>query len=100
MTVCGAAESQEAARISWGNEMRKKFSPAGACLEDGSIDQSFFKTNRIIIQLTEAKRWGDVEKACLLQGIEKHGVGKWREIITDHTALQRYVALVVCVWCV
>ncbi|KAI8104316.1 hypothetical protein M9434_002874 [Picochlorum sp. BPE23] len=80
----------EAAKIAWGNEMRRQFSPAGVSLEDGSINQDFFKPKKIIIQLTEAKRWGEQEKAALLKGIEKHGVGKWRDIIEDHTELCRY----------
>jgi hypothetical protein len=57
----------EAAKIAWGNEMRRQFSPAGVSLEDGSINQDFFKPKKIIIQLTEAKRWGEQEKAALLK---------------------------------
>eukprot|EP00889_Picochlorum_renovo_P002437 jgi/Picre1/29467/NNA_004855.t1 len=59
----------EAAKIAWGNEMRRQFSPAGVSLEDGSINQDFFKPKKIIIQLTEAKRWGEQEKAALLKFI-------------------------------
>lgn len=77
-------------KIAWGNSMRQRFSPQGVSLEDGSINQDFFKPKRIIIQLTEAKRWGESEKLALLQGIEKHGVGKWREIIQDYADLSRY----------
>jgi len=77
-------------KVAWGNSMRRQFSPQGVSLEDGSINQDFFKPKRIIIQLTEAKRWGESEKLALLQGIEKHGVGKWREIIQDHADLSRY----------
>lgn len=77
-------------KVAWGNSMRRQFSPPGVSLEDGSINQEFFKPKRIIIQLTEAKRWGESEKLALLQGIEKHGVGKWREIIQDHAELSRY----------
>lgn len=57
----------EAAKIAWGNEMRRQFSPAGVSLEDGSINQDFFKPKKIIIQLNEAKRWGEQEKAALLK---------------------------------
>ena len=54
-------------KIVWGNEMRKKFSPKGMCEEDGSVRQDFFKPKRIIIQLTEGKRWGEAEKVALLK---------------------------------
>lgn len=57
----------EAAKIAWGNDMRRQFSPAGVCLEDGSINQDYFKPKKIIIQLNEAKRWGEPEKAALLK---------------------------------
>lgn len=97
MTVVGTHQQsnsdisqQLAEKIAWGNSMRRQFSPQGVSLEDGSINQDFFKPKRIIIQLTEAKRWGESEKLALLQGIEKHGVGKWREIIQDHAELSRY----------
>ena len=97
MTVVGTHQQsnsdisqQLAEKIAWGNSMHLQFSPQGVSLEDGSINQDFFKPKRIIIQLTEAKRWGESEKLALLQGIEKHGVGKWREIIQDHADLSRY----------
>lgn len=77
-------------KINWANEMRLQFSPKGMCRDDGGINQDFFKPKRIIIQLTEARRWGEAEKIALLKGIEKHGVGKWREIISEHAELGRY----------
>ena len=36
------------------------------------------------------KKWGDAERDALLAGIEKHGIGKWREIINDSEHLTRY----------
>ena len=55
-------------------------------------NQEFFKPKRIIIQLNDPnkKKWGDAERAALLAGIEKHGIGKWREIIGDSGDLTRY----------
>jgi hypothetical protein len=54
-------------KIAWGNEMRRRFSPKGVSLEDGSINQDYFKPKRIIIQLTEAKKWGESERIALLK---------------------------------
>ena len=83
-------EDRMATAIAWSNEMRLQFSPPEMCHEDGSINQDFFKPKKIIIQLTEERRWGDVEKEALYKGLEKHGVGKWREILAEHPELQRY----------
>lgn len=76
--------------IAWSNEMRRLFSPPGMCNPDGSINQDFFKPKKIIIQLTEERKWGQTERDALYRGLEKHGVGKWREIISEHPELQRY----------
>ena len=45
--------------------MRRQFSPAGVCCEDGSMNQDFFKPKRVIIQLTEDKKWGPPERDAL-----------------------------------
>lgn len=52
-------------KVSWTKEMRKRYSPDGVCTADGSINQDFFKPKRIIIQLSEDKRWGPAEKEAL-----------------------------------
>lgn len=70
--------------------MRKQFSPEGMCNEDGSINQDFFKPKKIIIQLTEDKKWGPAERDALYKGLEKFGVGKWKEIIQEYPELRRY----------
>lgn len=96
--------------------MRLQLSPEGMCNDDGSINQSFFKPKKIIIQLTEDKKWGATERDALykvrpttsvhllrsrnpirtilsprsIQGLEKHGVGKWREMINEFPELKRY----------
>lgn len=54
-------------KVSWANEMRLHFSPKGMCRDDGTINQDFFKPKRIIIQLTEARKWGETEKIALLK---------------------------------
>lgn len=54
-------------KVSWANEMRLQFSPKGMCRDDGTINQDFFKPKRIIIQLTEARKWGEAEKIALLK---------------------------------
>lgn len=45
---------------------------------DGSICQDFFKPKQVLV--VKEKRWGEAEKELLYAGLEKHGVGKWREI--------------------
>jgi hypothetical protein len=46
---------------------------------DGAVDQQFFRPKQVVI-MNDAKKWGDAERDLLYQGLEKHGVGKWREI--------------------
>jgi hypothetical protein len=58
-------------KVSWTKEMRKRFSPDGVCNADGSINQEFFKPKRIIIQLSEDKRWGPAEKEALYKVISR-----------------------------
>ena len=54
-----------AEKIAWASSMRQQFSPAGMCNADGSINQDFFKPKKIIIQLTEDKKWGQPERDAL-----------------------------------
>lgn len=54
-----------AEKAAWAANMRKMFSPEGMCNEDGSINQDFFKPKKIIIQLTEDKKWGQPERDAL-----------------------------------
>jgi hypothetical protein len=54
-----------AEKVVWAASMRRQFSPEGMCHEDGSINQDFFKPKKIIIQLTEDKKWGQPEKEAL-----------------------------------
>jgi hypothetical protein len=77
-------------KIEWANRMRQQFSPKDMCHPDGSINQEFFKPKKIIIQLTEDRKWGQPEREALYRGLEKHGVGKWREMITEYPELRRY----------
>ena len=51
--------------------MRRKFSPEGMVLQDGSIDQDFFKPKKVIIQLTEDKKWGAAEKDALYKASQR-----------------------------
>lgn len=66
------------ARLQWVQEMRRHFSPPDMIAEDGSIRQEFFKPKHVM--LVDEKRWGPEERDLLYQGLEKHGVGRWREI--------------------
>jgi hypothetical protein len=60
-----SSENMMAEKVAWAAKMRQQFSPEGMCNEDGSINQDFFKPKKIIIQLTEDKKWGQPEKEAL-----------------------------------
>lgn len=70
--------SAPADRVQWAASMRQRFSPAGMQNPDGSINQDFFKPKRVL--LVNERKWGDAERDALYRGLEKHGVGKWRQI--------------------
>lgn len=72
------APSQDA-RVEWAKQMRLKFGPSGMLEADGTINQQFFRPKQVVI-MNDAKKWGDAERDMLYKGLEKHGVGKWREI--------------------
>eukprot|EP00873_Tetraselmis_striata_P003650 jgi/Tetstr1/423914/TSEL_014537.t1 len=74
------AGQQVSERDAWANKMRRLLSPPGMLAEDGSINQDFFKPKRVIVVDREAGKWGEAESALLYQGIQKHGIGKWRVI--------------------
>lgn len=46
---------------------------------DGSLNQDYFRPPKGA-KKEEARKWTDVEKALLIQGIEKHGIGHFGEI--------------------
>eukprot|EP00879_Flechtneria_rotunda_P007372 GHRR01007733.1.p1 GENE.GHRR01007733.1~~GHRR01007733.1.p1 ORF type:complete len:199 (+),score=46.31 GHRR01007733.1:559-1155(+) len=69
------------ARLAYATHMRKLFSPPGMLNSDGSINQDFFKPKKVVT-VTE-RRWGEYERQKLYKGLEKHGVGKWRDIGTE-----------------
>lgn len=54
-----------ASNIAWVKDMRRQFSPKDLCSEDGEINQDFFKPKRIVIQLTDDKKWGNAERDAL-----------------------------------
>ncbi|KAI7846094.1 hypothetical protein COHA_000355 [Chlorella ohadii] len=84
----GDAALQE--RIAWAARMRQQFSPEGMCRPDGSIDQDFFKPKHIIIRLRDEEKWGPAQREALYKGLERFGVGKWREMIQAYPELARY----------
>ncbi|EFN55627.1 hypothetical protein CHLNCDRAFT_133791 [Chlorella variabilis] len=82
---------QEAAdRLEWVKQMRSAFSPEGMCKADGEVDQDFFKPKNIIIRLKDDEKWGAAQKEALYKGLERYGVGKWREMINSFPELSRY----------
>jgi hypothetical protein len=58
-------EVDVAAKVEWVKQMRLQFSPKGLCNAEGEIVQDFFKPKKILIQLTEDKKWGPAEREAL-----------------------------------
>jgi len=47
-------------------------SPGKALNDDGSINQDFFKPEKVLF--VQEKTWGNEERVLLYKGLEKHGV--------------------------
>lgn len=73
-----APQQIDQARIDYAVHMRRLFSPPGMLNSDGSIHQEFFLPKKVLT-LTDRK-WGEQEREQLYRGLEKHGVGRWRDI--------------------
>ncbi|KAK9828761.1 hypothetical protein WJX72_001961 [[Myrmecia] bisecta] len=73
-----ATQAEKDARLDWVRSMRRQFSPLEMLNPDGSIHQDFFKPKRVV--LVDDKKWGQAERDLLYKGIEKYGIGKWREM--------------------
>lgn len=65
-------------RKEWAARMRQILSPPGMLNEEGTIKQDFFKPKKVVIHVS--RKWGDVEKEKLLEGLKSFGVGEWRTI--------------------
>ncbi|RKO85959.1 hypothetical protein BDK51DRAFT_11234, partial [Blyttiomyces helicus] len=49
--------------------------------EDGMLNQSYFRPPKgSKLEQEAVRRWTDEERGLLIQGIEKHGIGHFREI--------------------
>lgn len=80
------AGSLDSERLAYVQDMRSRFSPPAMLALDGSIRQEFFKPEKVVI--LDDKKWGPAEKDLLYKGLEKYGVGKWRDI--SQTFLPRW----------
>eukprot|EP00803_Ostreobium_quekettii_P011397 evm.model.scf_473.1 EVM.evm.TU.scf_473.1 scf_473:766-1555(+) len=78
--MTGAPDARDGVdnRIAWAAQMRLKFSPPAILKPDGTIDQGFFKPEKVIV--LEERLWGDSEQDKLFEGIRRFGVGQWQEI--------------------
>ncbi|KAL6767243.1 hypothetical protein ACKKBG_A39190 [Auxenochlorella protothecoides x Auxenochlorella symbiontica] len=74
----------------WARQMRLRFSPVGMCSETGDIVQDFFRPSGLALCGEEGSRWGAAQQAALYMGLEKYGVGKWRDMATEHPALEAF----------
>ncbi|KAJ3295231.1 hypothetical protein HK104_002892 [Borealophlyctis nickersoniae] len=72
----------------WINAMRLKFCvrkefeiTKNIVHEDGTLNQDYFRPPKgTKLHQEEARRWTDKERNLLIKGIEKHGIGHFREI--------------------
>lgn len=58
-------------RLAWVVDMRRRFSPAVAVCDGGSINQEFFKPKTVLI--INEKKWGEAERELLLTWVEATG---------------------------
>jgi hypothetical protein len=75
------APQDDQERISYATHMRQLFSPADMLQHDGSINQEFFRPNKVVTLAD--RKWGDAEREQLYRGLEQYGVGKWRQMADD-----------------
>ena len=68
----------EARREAWVRVMRLAFSSPDMLEGDGAIKQEHFKPKQVYF--AEPKSFGSEEKAALLKGLDKYGVGAWNPI--------------------
>lgn len=66
-------------RLEWICEMRRRFSKPEMLNEDGSIRQEYFKPDKVLIA-DKKRKWGNKERELLYKGLEKYGVGNWKDI--------------------
>ncbi|KAG4093017.1 hypothetical protein H8356DRAFT_1700605 [Neocallimastix lanati (nom. inval.)] len=72
----------------WVKEMRKKFcvrkefeNTKILILEDGTLNQDYFRLSKgTVLKTNEVRKWTSVERGLLIKGIEKYGIGHFREI--------------------
>ncbi|KAI9597110.1 hypothetical protein BDF19DRAFT_435864 [Syncephalis fuscata] len=74
-------------RQEWVKHMRLQFCvreefdlPCRVIHEDGTLNQAYFRPDPSLFQPASERRWTDKERALLIKGIEKHGIGHFREI--------------------
>jgi len=68
-------------QVAYAIHMRQLFSPPGMLHDDGSINQEFFRPKKVVTLAD--RKWGDAEREQLYKGLEKYGVGKWRQMADD-----------------
>lgn len=77
----GGQLPDQQARLEYATRMRQLFSPPGMLHPDGSINQDFFRPKKVVTLAD--RKWGDAEREQLYRGLEKYGVGKWRDMAQD-----------------
>ncbi|KAJ3037405.1 hypothetical protein HDV00_001712 [Rhizophlyctis rosea] len=77
-----------AAKEPWVNSMRLKFCirkefdiTKNIVHEDGRLNQDYFRPPKgTKLQPEESRKWTDTERALLIKGIAKHGIGHFKDI--------------------
>ncbi|KAI9255718.1 hypothetical protein BDA99DRAFT_547968 [Phascolomyces articulosus] len=80
------ASEKEREKQEWVKKMRLKFCvrpefeiTKNMIYPDGTLNQDYFRPPKGA-KKEEARKWTEVEKELLIQGIEKHGIGSFGEI--------------------
>ncbi|KAJ3045052.1 hypothetical protein HK097_001296 [Rhizophlyctis rosea] len=76
------------AKTEWVKSMRLKFCvrkefdvTKNIIYEDGTLNQDYFRPPKgTKLQPEESRKWTDTERALLIKGIEKHGIGHFKNI--------------------
>jgi len=84
-----------ARRIAWANKMRLALTRLDAIdARTGAIEQRFFKPKKVTFERAKDK-WGERERAALLECILKYGLGEWSTMRSMCKTLERWDALTI-----
>ncbi|RKP26352.1 hypothetical protein SYNPS1DRAFT_14309 [Syncephalis pseudoplumigaleata] len=78
-------------RQAWVKHMRLQFCvreefdlPCKVIHEDGTLNQAYFRPDPSVFQAVTERKWTEKERGLLVRGIEKYGIGHFREIAEEY----------------